>query len=254
MTGLGQDDGRGLILPAPVSADVGMGHVGVLDGLHVLDVDHVADDTAPYHFAQRHEIRGIPQDMADRHDPSGFLGHFPDGLALLGRRRDGLFQQHVVAECERLHARLIMPVVRRGDDDGVGQFLSACKYFPEVPETHLLRYIVLVAQVIGPMLQDVRNADDFHSLRELPGIAGIGPSAVAAADDDDADGAADLGIEGPDRGQAPDGLKVVVLGKGSGFGGIGNNSGGICQRPGERTSGCYQGYSFQKITAFHTVE
>ena len=81
------------------------------------------------------------------------------------------------------------------DDNGVRQFLLGGENIPEISEAHFRRDIMLVAQIIPASLLHVGYADDFHSLRELLGIAGIDGSPAAASDDNHRDGMVRFGYE-----------------------------------------------------------
>ena len=172
--------------------------MGILDRFHVLDADHVPDHPAPDGGPQGQEIRRIAEHMADADDPAGLQGLVADGLALFLGLGDRLFQQDVIAQVQGLHAGLVMAVVRGGDDHDIREFLSAGEYFPEMAETHLGGHAMGIAEAVFPMVQNVRNADDFHGLREHLGIARIDVAPVAAADDDDRHRAAGHGFKAPD--------------------------------------------------------
>ena len=142
--------------------------------------------------------------MADADDPAGLQGLVANGLALFFSLGDRLFQQDVISQVQGLHAGLVVAVVRGGDNHDVGEFLPAGEDFPEMAETHLGGHAMGIAEAVFPMVQNVRNADDFHGLREHLGIARIDVAPVAAADDDDRDWAGRLRLKGTD-------LKVQAL-------------------------------------------
>lgn len=68
MARFGEEGGVGFFFVAPDSTDIAVGEVEVMNGLHVLNADDVADHAGPDDFLHLDKIGGIAQDMADTDD------------------------------------------------------------------------------------------------------------------------------------------------------------------------------------------
>ena len=198
VAGLCEDDGRGLLGTAPVAADVGVCHVGILDGLHVLDAHDISYCTAAQHLTHGDEVRSVAQHMAYCHYPAKLLCLGEDCTALLFCLCARLFEQNVVSEFQSLHAGLEVTVVRSGDHHCVRQLPARGEYLAEVAEPHLGCHSMLVGQELEPVIENVGDTHDLHGFGEQICIFRISLTATAGADDDDADGFVDISSQRPD--------------------------------------------------------
>ena len=199
VTALGEDDRGGLPGIAPVATHIGVGHVTALYRLHVLYAYHLAYHTLVHCLIHSPEVRAVAEHVADGHYaavPARLGGDVGALLLALGHR---LLEEHVISHFKRLHARLVMGVVRSGYDHRVCELRNTEDLAP-VSETALLRDAELVAHCILAALAYVGHAYDLHALREHRGISGIGSAPVAGSYDHHGDGTAlDSGPESLDR-------------------------------------------------------
>ena len=175
-----QDHAGGKALVAPIAAHEGMSLMPVahlLDGLHVHRVpDHARVDQ----FLDLLIKSGVAQNMADRHLPSPLLSDAGQLAALIGKRRDRLFEQQIIILEQRVLGLHIMAAVGRADQHHVGQ--------PRLGQ-HLLRGgIAGVVRNAGQLFHalqlfriDVRGSDDLRLVRHFQQYFGIGVLASGAA-------------------------------------------------------------------------
>lgn len=221
VAGLGEDHGIGLARVAPVAADEGVGHVDVLDGLHVLDARDAAEAARVDDLLELAEVGRVAEDVADGDDAAPRDGAVEDGPALVPALGDDFFEEEVVVEAEASHGRAVMQVVRCRDDQGVGELGDLEGVFPGHPLA-LGRDAVEIAEVRAAVGDGLGDADDLELIGELAGVGGIDVAAVAGAEDDGRDGARGLGVGRELRGEREPGE-----GRGSGRGnGGGDGRGG----------------------------
>ena len=247
VAGLGQNNGRGVFGAMPVAAYIGVGHMSVLDALHMLDADNVADDTALGGFTEGDEVRGVAKYVAYGYDAAFFLGQIADGLAFFFGGSHRFFQEEVVTHVEGHHSGLVVQVVRRRNNDGIGEFFLGGEHIAEVGKAHFGGDAVFVAHIVSAFLLHIGHTHDFHSLREFLGVAGIDGTPVAASDDNDGNRMVRFGRKvtyGLKSGQR------FCTGFCSGCCGLGR----LCGRQRHSTSGRYQQSArFEKVTTFQFV-
>ena len=112
MTALGKDYRSGFLRISPVAPDIGMCHVAALYRFHVLNAYQLSYHSIPQSLVHCPEIRAVPQDVANGHDPSIFMCLGGNVGAFLFRLCDRLFQKYVISPLQCLHARIIMQVIR----------------------------------------------------------------------------------------------------------------------------------------------
>ena len=175
-----------------------MGHVAALDRLHVLDAYELAYQAGMDGLVHSPEIRAVSEDVAYGHDAAilvSLCGNVGALLLALGNR---LLEKHVIAPLQCLHARMVMGVVRCGDDYCIGEFRH-CENLAPVTETMFLRNVEIVPHCILAALADIGNAHNLHAFRINLGIIGVGASPVSRADDYYLHRTIDRGPEALDR-------------------------------------------------------
>lgn len=115
-----QDDGAGQGVIAPVPPDEGVGHMEVSDVFRMLDGDDLAQLPGVNDLLELGKEGVVAQHMADSDLPAPGLGLPGDLQALPGIRGDGLLQQNVVPQCQRLHHVAVVVLVHGGDDGRIG--------------------------------------------------------------------------------------------------------------------------------------
>ena len=155
----------------------------VLNRLHVLNADQIADCTRLHDLTQCLKIGRIAQNVAHGDNAVVFFCLCEDGLALLLRLCHRLFEQYVVTHGKCSHARLVVQEIGSGYNDGIGE-LFARKDLVEIAEAVLFRYFVSFGNRIAAQRVDVRYADDLHRIGIRSGIAGISLTATAGTDYD----------------------------------------------------------------------
>ena len=155
----------------------------VLDGLHVLHADHLADHAGVDHRLEFAEVRRVAQHVAHTHDAAAGLRRGQDLPTFGLGGGDGLFQQHVVAQRQRTQAgrgvQLVGPVAmitasaRRGESNTDSQWPQQCAR----------RHVVRVGDALHTLRIGVGDADDLHLLRVLQREVGVDRTAVTGADE-----------------------------------------------------------------------
>ena len=175
MAALGEQHGRGLILPPPVAADIAVSKMPIRDVLVVLYGHDVAERAAVYHLLYAAVIGRITEHMAHQHPRPFFARLFLYRERLFDEGTDRLFEDEVIAQIERAHGVPVMVAVLRGDDHGVRDLALREK-----------RLVVGEAATLGhsPRIFDlVHLGTKFVADRNYPhaGIAGQMPAVILAS-------------------------------------------------------------------------
>ena len=160
----GQNQRRTRFRITPASAYVRMAHVHMLHRLEMLDADQLADCLAVDHLFQHPEVRRVTQYMGKTYDLSFFFGISNQTATFLVGLCNRFFEQDVVSQVERFHARGIMKVIGGGDNYGIGKLGTAEHLFPG-GDTVFLGYMVFVAVYVAAQFHQLRNTCDLQVVR-----------------------------------------------------------------------------------------
>ena len=163
-----------------------MGHVAALDRFHVLDAYYFAYHSALEGLVHCPEIWAVTEHVTHSHDTAVFVGLFGDVRTFFLCLGNRFFQKAVITPLQRLHTRVIVNVVRCGNNHCVSEFRYS-EHFAPIAETMLLRDIEPVSHGILPAFADIGHAYNLHTVREHLCIVGISAATVSRPDDDHLD-------------------------------------------------------------------
>ena len=130
MAGLLHHQRAGQVASSPVAPHEAVCNMEVADVFIMLNGDHPADFPVRNSLFQRPEKRTVAQHVAHCHMSAGPHRGFLDLQSLFRIRRDGLFQQQVIAFFHRRNGFPEMIAVHRRDDGGIPQLRLCQQGFP----------------------------------------------------------------------------------------------------------------------------
>ncbi len=167
---LGQQHRPGLVLAAPVAADVGVGLVPEADRLEVLDVDDLARRAGLQQPPDEPRVGRVAEHVRDGGDDPRALARLRDRHALRLARRERLLDQQRVALLRQRERRLQVVAVERRDDRRVGDAARRRRLAP-AGEAAAGRDAVLVPE---PVAADGSRVGD----RDHRGLGRVAPGPV----------------------------------------------------------------------------